>query len=147
MYNINNYYKFIAVRFLLELSVETMATTLGIPVSKVESIESDKCVIEPIYSYALNYLIDQQNNAEDIYTVLKHSDLQYFAHHIDRHTKLSKLECSKCHSRNLHVMKSNESNFFVQCLDCREMMFKTGKAVKRYEFWKNKGLMLNHHLF
>lgn len=147
MYNINNYYKFIAVRFLLELNIESLAHKLGVPIAKIESIENGRCSIEPIFSYALNYLIDQEDNADDIYIILKYSDLDKFANSVDRYVNISRLKCNKCQGRNLHVMKSTGTNYFVQCLDCKEMMFKTGKAVKRYEYWKNKGLILNYHLY
>ncbi|MBB1313732.1 MULTISPECIES: hypothetical protein [Aliivibrio] len=147
MYDINTYYKFIAARFLLELNTAYLAKLFGVPLSKINSIESNSCKIPAIYSFAINSLISKEEKSEGIYNSLENDDLESFCRKIDKASKINRLSCSKCHSRNLHVMKIKEGIYFIECMKCKKTMYSSKDSAVRYYSWQNKGIYLSHYLY
>ena len=80
--------------------------------STANIIESNSCKIPAIYSFAINSLISKEEKSEGIYKSLENDDLESFCRKIDKASKINRLSCSKCHSRNLHVMKIKEGIYF-----------------------------------
>lgn len=147
MYDINTHYKFIAARFLLELNTAYLSKLFGVPLSKINRMESNTCNIPAVYSYALNNLISHEENSEGIYQSLENDDLESFCRKIDKASKISRLSCSKCHSRKLHVMKIKEGIYFIECMKCKKTMYSSKDCAIRYYSWQNRGVYLSHYLY
>ncbi|MUK64199.1 hypothetical protein [Aliivibrio fischeri] len=147
MYDINTHYKFIAARFLLELNTAYLSKLFGVPLSKINRIETNTCKIPAIYSFALNNLISKEEKSNEIYKSLESDDLEGFCRKIDRSSKISRLSCSKCHSRNLHVMKIKEGVYFIECMKCKKTMYSSKDSAIRYYAWQNNGIYLSHFLY
>ncbi|WP_122032173.1 hypothetical protein [Aliivibrio sp. EL58] len=147
MYDINTHYKFVAARFLLEFNSAYLAKLFGVPLSKINRIESNMCRIPAIYSFALNSLISQEEKSKEIYHSLESDDLEGFCRKINKSEKISRLSCSKCHSRKLHVMKIKEGIYFIECMKCKKTMYSSKDSAIRYYSWQNKGIYLSHFLY
>lgn len=139
--------KFISARFVLEYSRVEFAALLGVSVAKIKNIENGVTAIPPVYEFAINHLLNMHPFGASAFDAISSHDTLDFSRRVDKNTKIQRLSCKHCDSRNLHVMAGMKGMYFVECMDCRHTMYSYGLAVKRYLSWSACGVKLDSHMF